>query len=735
MSSLDMSNHQTKATLLLAQHHHMAGKFFQAETLYKEILHSEPNNPDALNLLGVINHQAGNLDLAVDFILKALKAYPNFPEALNNLGNAYIDLDLFQEAIDSYNLALNIKPKYQVAQSNLCEAFYKLGNYFYKLSKYEEARANYVKALIIKPNHAKASYNLGVTFSAQGKLEEAVKSYIASLTSDPNQAEPHSNLGNVLVKLKRYNDAVESYLKALSIKPDYAEAHFNLGVAYRDMGMLTEAKASYHDALAIRPGYVEVWNNLKYVTKALQSQDEDDLTKLSSHARASNEFAFQQFYLDSFRPHQADDSLKKAIATLPAKSDQTITINTPKNPQSSTALQTEKVVALLHFGRSGTGLLHSLVDNHPEISTLPSIYLSGYFNRGVWDRLSTDGWRGLPQNFINEFAVLFDARTPKPVPSRFGEDHSKIGEKEGMTALGKNRNEYLSVDTEGFCNAATNIMEGMEDINPMSFLLVAHAAFEEVTRQNDEQATNKHLCFYHIHNPDHYAQANFLRYAKDARILMIVREPMENCQSWIRCVIDENNYEQCVFRILTLLFDIDQVIFRTTESVGFRLEDLKYRHKDTLKSLCNWLGVKVCPTLYDMTAQGKKWWGDTTSPNYSKDKAMSAFSDATTHETASSTLSDSDQFILRTLFNPFSVHFGYLKSNKEKFESDLIEIKPLLGGMMDFERAMQEQLNLSPDQFRKMEAYKIFHAGLLDRWQVLDEFGDYPHMLRPLVIG
>jgi tetratricopeptide (TPR) repeat protein len=735
MSSLDTSNYQTKASLLLAQQHHMAGKLFQAETLYKEILQSEPNNPDALNLLGVINHQAGNLDLAVDLISKALKAYPEFPEALNNLGNAYIDLDLFQEAIDSYNLALSIKPKYEVGKNNLCEAFYKLGNYFHKLSKYEEATVNYVKALTIKPRHAKASFNLGVTFSAQGKLEEAAKSYIVSLASDPNQAEPHSNLGNVLVKLKRYNDAVESYLKALSIKPDYAEAHFNLGVAYRDLGMLTEAKASYHDALAIEPGYVEVWNNLKYVTKALQSQGEDDLTKLSRYARATNDFAFQQFYLDGFRPHQADESLKKAITTLPAKSDQTITINTPENPQSSTAQLTEKVVALLHFGRSGTGLLHSLVDNHPEVSTLPSIYLSGYFNKGVWDRLSTDGWRGLPQNFINEFAVLFDARNPKPIPSKFGEGQSMIGEKEGMTALGKNRNEYLSVDGEGFCNAATNIMEGMEDINPMSFLLVAHAAFEEVTRQNEEQVTNKHLCFYHIHNPDHYALANFLRYAKDARILMIVREPMENCQSWIRGVIDEKNYEQCVFRILTLLFDIDQVFFRTTESVGFRLEDLKHRHKDTLKALCNWLGVKVCPTLYEMTAQGKKWWGDTTSPNYSKDNAMSAFSDATTHETASSILSDSDQFILRTLFYPFSVHFGYLKSNKEKFESDLNEIKPLIGGMMDFEKAMQEQLNLSPDQFSKMEAYKIFHTGLLDRWQVLDEFGDYPHMLRPLVIG
>ena len=38
------------------------------------------------------------------------------------------------------------------------------------------------------------------------------------------------------------------------------------------------------------------------------------------------------------------------------------------------------LVALIHFGRSGTGFLHSLMDNHPDISTLPSIYLSEFFD-------------------------------------------------------------------------------------------------------------------------------------------------------------------------------------------------------------------------------------------------------------------------------------------------------------------------------------------------------------------
>ncbi|MBH88951.1 MAG: hypothetical protein CMF71_01800 [Magnetovibrio sp.] len=725
----------TSLNLIKAQQHHMAGRHSLAEKVYHEILQIEPKNPDALHLLGVLNHQSGKIDKAAELISKALKAHPNFPEALNNLGNVYIDLDQFQDAIETYISALAIKPDYQLAKNNLCKAYYELGNYFFKLRRNEEASTNYQKALAIKPDFAKANYNLGVVLSAQGNLEEAEKSYNASLSSDPSHAESYSNLGNVLFKFRRYDEAVENYNKALSFKPDFAEAHFNLGIAYRELGMLKKAKASYYEALAINPDYEEVWNNLKYITKALHSQTNVDLPEIRGSARVINELAFQQFYLDCFKPHLADESLNKAIATLPDKKDQTIFINPLIVEQTNTAQLATEVVALLHFGRSGTGLLHSLVDNHPEISTLPSIYLSGYFNRGVWERLSKDGWRELPKNFTNEFAVLFDSRNPKPVPSRFGEDHSNIGEKEGMTTLGENRNEYLSVDPDDFCSAAINIMEGMQSIDPMSFLLVAHAAFEKATRGKNKQTAKKHLCFYHIHNPDHYAQANFIRYNNEARILMLVREPVENCQSWIRGFISDNNYEQSVFRILTLLFDIDQVFFRMVDSVGVRIEDLKSRPENTLNALCNWLGTEFHPTLYEMTAQGKKWWGDPSSPNYKEDRAMSAFGAVTKDHTTLQILSESDQFILKTLFNPFSVRFGYQNSNQLQFKSDLIEIKPLLKGMFDFEKEMMEKLGLKPNQLENQEAYKIFHAGLLDRWNVLNEFGEYPNMLEPLVVN
>ena len=44
------------------------------------------------------------------------------------------------------------------------------------------------------------------------------------------------------------------------------------------------------------------------------------------------------------------------------------------------------------------------------------------------------------------------------------------------------------------------------------------------------------------------------------------------------------------------------------------LEDLKKFQKN-LPALCKWMGIKENECLYEMTMQGKKWWGDPSSPD------------------------------------------------------------------------------------------------------------------------
>jgi tetratricopeptide (TPR) repeat protein len=568
-----------------------------------------------------------------------------------------------------------------------------------------------------------------------------VASFNKALAIKPDYAKAHYNLGNALRKLGKLDEAVASYCKALAISPGYDKARCNLGNTFQELGRLDEAVASYHKVIANNPQFTEAWNNLKLATKACHfskfggdRMEKVDANGLNDSARATVGYAIHQSYLAGFMPHEADESYEKIIAALPPTAEQTIPINGVGQRETRDSWLPDKVVALLRFGRSGTGLLHSLIDGHPEISTLPSVYLRGYFNEGVWDKLSADGWRGLPERFADIFAVMFDARISRPIPSRLGEPSFFIGKTEGLTSVGENRDEFLSLDRKVFFGAALRLMEKMETIDPMSFLLVIHAAFEEVIGSRGKAGTSKRLCFYHIHNPDEYAKPNFLRYASDARLLMTVREPIQNCESSLRDTFEKNNYDMSVNLILGMLFAIDQIPFRMRESVGLRLEDLKSRPEAAMQALCAWLGVENSPTLYEMTAQGKKWWGDPSSPDYGKDNAMSPFDDTTTKRPVGAILGEKDQFVLRTLFYPFSVRFGYQEADPDQFQKDLKEIWPLFDDMLDFEKAMTDRANIDPGQFKKSGAYQLFRAGLVDRWQVLNEFGDYPYMLEKLAI-
>ena len=258
--------------------------------------------------------------------------------------------------------------------------------------------------------------------------------------------------------------------------------------------------------------------------------------------------------------------------------------------------------------------------------------------------------------------------------------------------------------------------------------MLVHAAFEQTLGTK----TKKQTVFYHIHNPDDFAKLNFLRYAPDTRLLMTIREPIQNCESSIRVAFNENDYTKIVHYIISMLFAVDQIAFRMRDSVGVRLEDLKTRPETTLRSLCRWMGIEDSPTLYQMTAQGKKWWGDPSSPDYDANKAMDPFDTTSIQRSVGSIFSKKDQFVLRTLFYPFSVRFGYREPDPVAFEKDLKEIRPLLDELLDFEKVMSEKSKIELDQFKRGGHSLLLHAGLIDRWDVLNEFKNYPHLLPPL---
>jgi len=706
---------------------YQSGRYGDAEKLALSITQEFPKHQFGWKVLGAVLEQTGRVIDSLTAMQKSVQLAPQDAAAHYNLGVTLRELGRLDEAEASCRQAIVFKPDFAEAHSNL-------GITLKELGRLEEAEASCRKAIVLKPDFAEAHTNLGITLKELDRFEEAEQSYTQVIALKPDYAEAHSNLGNTLKELGRLDEAEASYRQAIVLKSNYAGAHNNLGIMLYHSGRLEEAEVSYTQAIALKPNNQSYWNHIFFPVKAQQFSGSLNKGEVTSYKDALSADVLNNVYHDileyrlaAFTPHLADDAFKKATNSLPLIIQEEISnpSSVSLNPQPSLP---QKMIGLLHFGRSGTGLLHSLIDNHSEISTLPSIYFSEYFNGDSWKNLIANGWEDIAKRFVDQFEVLFDANSLIPVISS-GETISGMGKHEGMTTVGPGRDEVLCVDRDRFCLQLRALMDCYPKLDPATFFSLVHIAYEATL----DNPPDKDTIFYHIHNPNHYTALNFLRYRPDTRLVMMVRDPIQSCESWVTNIFDIKNLEKIHNSILVMLFDFDQIAFRTQDSIGVRLEDLKLHPKETLSALCDWMGVEEQDSLYEMTAQGKKWWGDPGSQDYSKE-GMSPFDPASIKREVGSIFSDKDQFILRTLFYPFSVRFGYAEEDLAGFKKDLKEIDPLLDELFDFEEKLIQTTNSDLETFKKSGSYLYLRAGLRDRWNVLDEHNDYPHMLKPLQI-
>src|SRR6478672_6703075 len=88
--------------LQIALQHHQAGQLAQAEKIYRQILSVEPDNPDALNLLGVLAHQSGKDDDALGLISRAIRINDAAAPYHVNLGTVHQAQGRIEAAVTAY---------------------------------------------------------------------------------------------------------------------------------------------------------------------------------------------------------------------------------------------------------------------------------------------------------------------------------------------------------------------------------------------------------------------------------------------------------------------------------------------------------------------------------------------------------------------------------------------------------------------------------------------------------
>ena len=583
------SDNKSKATdnekLTLLDSFHKR-KYYKANKKAKSLIEKYPGDPFAYKNLSLVYNAVGKNKEALFYSKKTIELDPTDVEAYMQQGLILFDQNNFEEALQSIAKALALKPKYP-------EAHYNKANILKKQSLFSLAKDHYLEAVNLNPDYLDAYINLGSTLIELELLEDSRAILEYCIEKEPRNCIAHFNFGYVLFKLKKFDDAIITFQKVLGLYPKYPNALFLLGSTQLVLGKYETAKNNIIKAIELDPNNVLYWKNLytaATVYKHIKYNDKGSV--LDYFNNTSSDFIKTNIAIIesklSLGKKEADYFFKEALTKISLEEKKIIT--NPyyiENAKKEEILLPQQIVSLLHYGRSGTGLLHSLIDNHSQISTLPSYYLSQYFSKAIWDDITRDGWDSVIDNFINIYEVLFDARVFKPVLGTEQDYIEYFGIKEGMTQVGINKNEYICLDKKLFKKELSFLLSNYSQIDQFTFFKLVHVVFDKILNN-----LNKNMIFYHLHNANDYTKFNFIHHAPNTKWLVMVRDPVTSCESWIFDDFEANDYGLLGAKLCSMLLDISDPLFSNKDAVGLRLEDLKEKPRKTIPILCKWLGVK-----------------------------------------------------------------------------------------------------------------------------------------------
>jgi len=234
----------------------------ETERLIQEILKTEKDTFDTLQMLGIKEGESGRFEEAEALIRQALKINRTSAVTSNNLGVILTKQIRPSEAIESYLRALELK-------SDFVEAHFNLGNAFREQGSLVEATKCFKRALELKPDYAEAYCGMGDALREGGNLSEAIETCRRAVELNPGFAEGYRSLGDALREGGNLSEAIDAYQRAVELNPDYDEAYRHLGVALREQAACINAKKNLSKDDGLKSDFVP---DCKKLREALMEQ-------------------------------------------------------------------------------------------------------------------------------------------------------------------------------------------------------------------------------------------------------------------------------------------------------------------------------------------------------------------------------------------------------------------------------------------------------------------------------
>ena len=239
-------------------------KLDEALQIYQNLLKTNPEDVNVLNLTGMIYMSKRNYEESINFLSKAAVLNPT-AYIVSNLAKAYYLNKQYENSIELYHKAISIEPSDDI--------YYSLGLAYKSVDDNENALKYYTKALEFNQDNYNAYYNLAILYRDLNNSQMAIDFCLKAKKINATDVDLYTLLSSLYENVQDYELAIENLKIALMFKPDNHLCYYNIAVLYSKLDMIDNAIAYYLKVLEYLPNDLVTLINLSYLYKDQKNLD------------------------------------------------------------------------------------------------------------------------------------------------------------------------------------------------------------------------------------------------------------------------------------------------------------------------------------------------------------------------------------------------------------------------------------------------------------------------------
>lgn len=289
-----------------AQEHFDAGRWPEAEEIYRSELARDPDNIEALFMLALVRRQQGAADEALDMMGRVAERDPENPHVLYTLGTMQAAARDVDAARESYLRAIQFDPFNIDAHNGL--AFVELA-----ASNFQAAENAANMALAEDPKNAQALVYLGSAKLEQGETTKAIAYFQEALKEAPEHQSAQLLLGRAFLIAENHAFAEQCFRNVLEKNPQVAQAWEFLGQAQAGTGHHADAVTSYRYAMSLGLRKPSLVRALAEAERAAGNEEvaEEILEQAANPDQSVAELARASVLISRGKPREALNLLQK----------------------------------------------------------------------------------------------------------------------------------------------------------------------------------------------------------------------------------------------------------------------------------------------------------------------------------------------------------------------------------------------------------------------------------------